>query len=235
MKTLLSILLVISVLSSHLFANPADIKENQRLSGLWEYKSISHEGGKAIPNQGYFLFHNGKFIQHAIDTGMSQMGKVGQAHAGTYSIDNGIYYFDVELGIIVSPDQEQKTNVRRKGRNHASILLDNNTLKLSFDENSVQLLEKTGDGKVEIHAYENGYLAFSEDRFILIYLNGESYLSASGLFTKLEDALELHAELMITVMDNQVTYSDNVDLQLGLDRQQLYLPEGRTLQLESKR
>jgi len=235
MKTLLSILLFISVLSSHLFASPADIKEDQRLSGLWEYKSISHKGGKVTPNQGYFLFHNGKFIQHTIDTGMSQMEKVGQAHAGTYSIENGIYYFDVELGIIVSPDQEQKTNVRRKGRNHASILLDNNTLKLSFDENSVQLLEKIGNGKVEIHAYENGYLAFSGDRFILIYLNGDSYLSASGLFTKLEDALELHAEFMITVMDNQVTYSDNVDLQLSSNKKQLYLPEGGTLQLKSNR
>ena len=235
MKTLLSILLFISVLSSHLFASPADIKEDQRLSGLWEYKSISHKGGKVTPNQGYFLFHNGKFIQHTIDTRVSHMEKVGQAHVGTYSIENGISYFDVELGIIVSPDQEQKTNVRRKGSNHASILLDNNRLKLSFDENSVQLLEKIGDGKVEIHAYENGYLAFSEDRFILIYLDGDSYLSASGLFTKLEDALELHAEFMITVMDNQVTYSDNVDLQLSSNKKQLYLPEGGTLQLKSNR
>ncbi|MBT7953075.1 MAG: hypothetical protein HN764_15715 [Gammaproteobacteria bacterium] len=235
MKTLYSVLLFISIFSSQLFANPADMKKEQRLSGLWEYKSISHKGGKLAPNQGYFLFHNGKFIQHAIDTRVSHMEKVGQAHVGTYSIENGISYFDVELGIIFSPDQEQKMNVRRKGRNHASILLDNNTLKLSFDENSVQLLEKIGNGKVEIDAYENGYLAFSEDRFILIYLNGDSYLSASGIFTKLEDALELHTDFMITVMDNQVTYSDNVDLQLGSDKEQLYLPEGGILQLKSIR
>ena len=56
----------------------ADSSNTGFLSGLWKYEKISHSGDAALPNQGLFLFYNGRFFQQTIDDDM------GQAHTGNY-------------------------------------------------------------------------------------------------------------------------------------------------------
>jgi len=222
-KTLAILYMILAVQEPLVHAEPANADP---LAGLWRYDEISHGGEAPLTNTGLFLFHNGRFFQQTIDDDM------GQAHAGTYTIDDGTVSFNIEMGILVSENYAPVMAVRLNANNRASIDLQDNLLTLKFDEKTVQTLKKHSEVEnAEVYTVQGGYLVFTHDSFIYMSLESDNLEAGSGRYKQIGDTFTLQANPWISVSGERVIYSYNEEIDLNLREKTFDFSSGRTVKL----
>lgn len=191
--------------------------------GLWRYISLGRPTGDETKLDGLFVFQNGRFVQQALNIGEPFTTQVAQAHAGTYTVENGKIILNAEVGLIVAPGAAAPVASSPNRRHELTPVTGPSRLTLTFRSGTVQKFTRVGGAQGRIVPLANGALALVDGHFLLVFEEGSRAIAGSGTFTQRGSTLRLVAERWLSARDGKVTYS-KVPLYATLDTTSLRLP-----------
>lgn len=191
--------------------------------GLWRYISLGRPTGDETKLDGLFVFQNGRFVQQALNTGEPSTAQVAQAHAGTYTVENGKIVLNAQVGLIVTPGAATPVASSPNRRHELASAPGNDRLTLTFGSGTVQKFTRVGRAEGRIVPLTNGALALVDGHFLLVFEEGSRAFAGSGTFTQKGTALRLVPERWLRARDGKVSYS-TTPLDATLDGSALQLP-----------
>lgn len=198
------------LLGEPISAPTADVRQDPEpldAGGLWRYVSLGRPTGDETRLDGLFVFQNGRFVQQSLNLGEPATSQVAQAHAGTYTVDNGKIKLLAEVGLIVTPTLASPV-ASSPNRNHElAVARDANRLVLTFGSGTVQKFTRVGPASGRIVPLSRGALALVDDHFLLVFEDGGRAIAGSGTFTAKGTALRFAPERWLSARDGKVTYS----------------------------
>jgi arylformamidase len=177
------------------------------VEGLWRYRAIAPGGGPEVPIDGFMVFHDGRFVQQALNVGDPRDQQVAQAHAGTYSSDKGRLELIAEVGLVVNPARQQSVETRHHSRHQLMVARSGDALTLTFGSGTVQKLTRADGGKTRIYPLRDGALALSDEYFVLAAHAGGEAVAGSGRFVRDGDRLALHPDRWFSISDGRPQYA----------------------------
>jgi hypothetical protein len=201
-------------------------------AGLWAYESLRPAKGKPTPLNGLFLFHDGVFLQEALNEGEPFDQQLVQAHAGSYTVDEELRLLaDVQLAfrpgrtppVASSPGRTHQIKPVRKGDH----------LTLTFGSGTVQTFRRVGPGEGRIVLLESGALALVDGRFIIVAESGTRRFVGAGRAQSQGSALQLDAERWVTGHGDTLRYQRNVRVDATLDGGELRIAGEEPLRVRS--
>ena len=151
--------------------------------GLWRYVSLGRPTGDETRLDGLFVFQNGRFVQQSLNLGEPATSQVAQAHAGTYTVENGKIKLLAEVGLIVTPTAASPV-ASSPNRNHElAVARDGNRLVLTFGSGTVQKFTRVGPASGRMVPLSRGALALVDGHFLLVFEDGGRAIAGSGTFT----------------------------------------------------
>ena len=183
--------------------------------GLWRYVSLGRPTGDETKLDGLFVFQNGRFVQQALNLGDPASSQVAQAHAGTYTIENGRIRLRAEVGLVVTPPAVSPVASSPNRDHDLAVVRDAARLVLTFGSGTVQKFTRVGPASGRIVPLSKGALALVDDHFLLVFEDGGRAIAGSGRFTAKGGTLRFTPERWLSARDGTVTYStDPVDATL---------------------
>lgn len=185
-------------------------------AGLWRYTSLGRPTGDETKLDGLFVFQNGRFVQQALNLGQPMSSQVAQAHAGTFTIEQGKIILNAEVGLIVTPTAASPVSSSPSRRHELTPARDGNRLTLTFGSGTVQKFTRVGAAAGRIVPLSRGALAIVDDHFLLVFEDATRAFAGSGKVTAKGAALRLLPERWLAAKAGKVTYSTApVDATLG--------------------
>ncbi|MCA1586960.1 MAG: hypothetical protein LC791_20050, partial [Acidobacteria bacterium] len=175
--------------------------------GLWRYVSLGRPTGDESRLDGLFVFQNGRFVQQALNLGEPVTSQVAQAHAGTYTVENGKIKLSAEVGLVVAPTTASPVTSSPNRRHDLAVARDADRLVLTFGSGTVQKFTRVGPASGRIVPLSRGALALVDGHFVLVFEEGGRAIAGSGAFTEKDAALRFAPERWLSVRDGKVTYS----------------------------
>jgi len=118
-----------------------EVSASSAIEGLWAYTAIAPGGRNEVPLTGLFLFHQGIFVQQAINDGEPFDEQMGQAHTGTYQPAEEGFEMVAEIAIGVAPSHTPALSLRRNTEHQIKPERDGQELVLTFGSGTVQKFE----------------------------------------------------------------------------------------------
>jgi hypothetical protein len=175
--------------------------------GLWRYISLGRPTGDETKLDGLFVFQNGRFVQQALNLGQPTSAQVAQAHAGTYTVENGKIILGAEVGLVVTPTAAAPVVSSPNRRHELAPVADAKRLTLTFGSGTVQKFTRVGPASGRIVPLTRGALALVDDHFLLVFEDATRAIAGSGRFTMKGTALRFTPERWLSAKDGKVTYS----------------------------
>ncbi len=191
--------------------------------GLWRYLSLGRPTGDETRLDGLFVFQNGRFVQQALNTGEPVTAQMAQAHAGTYTVENGKIVLNADVGLVVTPTAATPVASSPNRRHELAPEAARDRLTLTFGSGTVQKFTRVGGAQGRIVPLGSGALALVDGHFLLVFEEGGRAIAGSGTFTEKGSALRLVPERWLTARDGKVTYS-KAPIDAALDSASLRLP-----------
>lgn len=183
------------------------VQEPLGAGGLWRYVSLGRPTGDETKLDGLFVFQNGRFVQQSLNLGEPVTLQVAQAHAGTYTVENGKIKLLAEVGLIVTPTTASPV-ASSPNRNHElAVARDADRLVLTFGSGTVQKFTRVGPASGRIVPLSRGALALVDGHFVLVFEDGGRAIAGSGTFIEKGTALRFTPERWLSARDGKVTYS----------------------------
>lgn len=188
-------------------ADTTQAEEPLGAGGLWRYVSLGRPTGDEARLDGLFVFQNGRFVQQALNLGDPASSQVAQAHAGTYTIENGKIRLLADVGLVVTPPAASPVASSPNRQHDLAVVRDADRLVLTFGSGTVQKFTRVGPASGRIVPLSNGALALVDDHFLLVFEDGGRAIAGSGRFTAKGTALRFVPERWLSARDGTVTYS----------------------------
>ena len=188
-------------------ADTTQAEEPLGAGGLWRYVSLGRPTGDEARLDGLFVFQNGRFVQQALNLGDPASSQVAQAHAGTYTIENGKIRLLADVGLVVTPPAASPVASSPNRQHDLAVVRDADRLVLTFGSGTVQKFTRVGPASGRIVPLSNGALALVDDHFLLVFEDGGRVIAGSGRFTAKGTALRFVPERWLSARDGTVTYS----------------------------
>jgi hypothetical protein len=176
-------------------------------AGLWRYASLGRPTGDETKLDGLFVFQDGRFVQQSLNLGEPFTSQAAQAHAGTYSVENGKVRLHAEVGLIVNPQAQQPVASSPNRLHELAVARQSDRLVLTFGSGTIQKFSRVGPGSGRIVALAHGALALVDGHFILVFEDGSRALAGSGIYTAKGQALRLVPERWFSSRAGKVTYA----------------------------
>lgn len=175
--------------------------------GLWRYVSLGRPTGDETKLDGLFVFQSGRFVQQSLNIGEPLPSQLAQAHAGTYTVENGKVKLLAEVGLIVTPAAPTPV-ASSPNRNHELAVARNaDRLLLAFGSGTVQKFTRVGPAAGRIVALSRGAFALVDGYFILVFEDGPRAIAGSGTYKPAGTTLRLSPERWLAARDGKVSYS----------------------------
>ena len=202
--------------------------------GLWRYVSLGRPTGDETKLDGLFVFKDGRFVQQSLNLGEPFTSQLGQAHAGTFSIENGKIRLLAEVGLIVNPTAASPLASSPNRPHELAVTRQADRLVLTFGSGTVQKFRRVGPGAGRIVPLSKGALALVDGHFILVFEDGARALAGSGRYTQQETRLQLTPERWLSANGSQVRYA-RAKVDATLDATTLTIPGEGTIQVAGPR
>lgn len=176
-------------------------------AGLWRYVSLGRPTGDEVKLDGLFVFQGNRFAQQALNLGEPSSAQGAQAHAGTFTIENGKIRLWAEVGLIVTPTAAAPVASSPNRPHELAVVRAADRLSLTFGTGTVQKFTRVGPAAGRIVPLANGALALVDGHFILVFENGSRAVAGSGTFTGTGGSLRLVPERWLSARDGKVRYS----------------------------
>ena len=168
----------------------------EQIDGLWMYTGLTTSDGSDLPLTGVFLFKDGVFLQQAVfDTAPFDTAGA-MAHTGpvTPEPETGSVHLVAEQTIGISPGESPALSFRASTEHDVTVSREGDALTLVFSmgTGTVQEFRYVGPGEGQVHALENGALAFVDGHFILVAGDESGATTGYGTFEDGDDALSLN-------------------------------------------
>jgi uncharacterized protein (DUF885 family) len=213
-------------------ANPAD--QALGAAGLWRYVSLGRPTGDETKLDGLFVFKDGRFVQQSLNLGEPFTSQLAQAHAGTFTIENGKIRLVAEVGLIVNPAAASPLASSPNRPHELAVARQSDRLVLTFGSGTVQKFQHVGPASGRIIPLSKGALALVDGHFILVFEEGARALAGSGRYTLQETRLQLTPERWLSANGSQVRYA-RARIDATLDGKTLTIPGEGTIQLAGQR
>jgi uncharacterized protein (DUF885 family) len=176
-------------------------------AGLWRYRSLGRPTGDETKLDGLFVFHDGRFVQQSLNLGDPSTAQVAQAHAGTYTVENGKLRLLAKVGLIVNPTAPAPVASSPNRPHELSVARASDNLVLTFGSGTVQKFVRVGPAAGRIVPLANGALALVDGHFILVFENGSRAIAGSGTYTADGTRLRFTPERWLSARDGKASYS----------------------------
>lgn len=201
------------------------------LEGLWAYTGLAPRGQQEVPLTGLFVFHQGLFLQQAINDGLPFDQQGGQAHCGTYRPRDGAFDMTAEVAVGVSPGRPAPLSLRRNTEHQITPTFSGDALTLTFGSGTVQKFRRVGPGDGRVVRLKDGMLALVDGHFLLVAaVNDQQVVAGSGTFEQRGQELLLEADRWFSVKGTQVSYLRETPSKAQFDGNVLILADGTRLQ-----
>jgi uncharacterized protein (DUF885 family) len=217
---------------THVEATQAD--EALGAAGLWRYVSLGRPTGDETKLDGLFAFKDGRFVQQSLNLGEPFTAQLAQAHAGTFTIENGKIRLLAEVGLIVNPTAAAPLASSPNRPHELAVARQADRLVLTFGSGTVQKFQRVGPGAGRIVPLSKGALALVDGHFILVFEDGGRALAGSGRYTQQETRLQLAPERWLSANGGRVRYS-KAAIDATLDAKTLTIPGEGSIQVGSPR
>ena len=201
-------------------------KADEKIEGLWSYQELIPRGREGAPLTGWFLFHDGYFIQQSINDGEPFEEQMGMAHAGPYEAIEKGYQIVAEIGIGVAATSESPLSLRRNNEHQIFPEYSGDRLIITFGSGTVQTFKRIEVSKCQIFALDKGYLGFADNNFVLVTALENGVITGSGTCKKEGSSLQLKVMRWFSVLDGQVSYLKDKILNVKFDGKTLTLADG---------
>jgi hypothetical protein len=176
-------------------------------AGLWQYVSLGRPTGDETKLDGLFVFQNGRFVQQSLNIGEPLTSQVAQAHAGTYTVEDGKVRLLAEVGLIVTPTAATPVASSPNRHHELAVAKSGERLVLTFGSGTVQKFTRVGPAAGRIVPLSRGALALVDGHFILVFEDGARAVAGSGTYAAMGGRLRFAPERWLTARDGKVTYS----------------------------
>lgn len=228
----LTVVLAAVLVSTGALAHQTEEPVEEMVQGLWSYTTIQSRGQEEVPIVGLFLFHNGQFVQQAIGGAGPLEEQIGQAHAGDYRVDGSALKLLADLGLVVFPDAEKPLAENREGEHDLVVERAGDELIVTFGTSTIQKFKRVSSGSVEILTLDHGYLALTEDHFILVATPEGEAVAGSGTFARDGNSLHLTAERWFSVKGDDVSYKKDHSVEASLDGKTFSIKNGPSFKVK---
>jgi len=192
-------------------------------AGLWRYVSLGRPTGDETRLDGLFVFKDGRFVQQSLNLGEPFTSQVAQAHAGTFTIENGKIRLLAEVGLVVNPTAASPVASSPNRPHELAVARQSNRLVLTFGSGTVQKFQRVGPASGRIVPLSKGALALVDGHFILVFEDGARALAGSGTYTEQGMTLQLTPERWLSANGSQVRYA-RASVEATLDAKTLTIP-----------
>ena len=199
---------------------------SQQLEGLWAYESLKPSRGDEFLLTGYFIFHDGYFLQQSINDGDPFESQGGMAHAGPYMKADKGYRMVAEIGISTMPTRTPPLSVRLDTQHEIFPEFSDGKLVLTFGSGTVQIFRRIDTKERQIHKLDKGYLAFADHYFILVTAWEENTVAGTGTYEKEGNSLRLHAERWFSVLKGKANNIKDQTIDATFDGETFKMPNG---------
>jgi hypothetical protein len=203
-------------------------------AGLWRYVSLGRPTGDETKLDGLFVFKDGRFVQQSLNLGEPFTSQLAQAHAGTFTIENGKIRLLAEVGLVVNPGAAAPVASSPNRPHELAVARQADRLVLTFGSGTVQKFERLGPASGRIVPLSKGALALVDGHFILVFEEGARTLAGSGQYTQQGTTLQLTPERWLSANGSQVRYG-RAKVDATLDGNALTIPGEGVLPVESPR
>ena len=176
-------------------------------AGLWRYVSLGRPTGDETRLDGLFVFRDGRFVQQSLDVGDPFTSQIAQAHAGTYTIENGKIRLLAEVGLVVNPGAASPVASSPNRPHELAVARQSDRLVLTFGSGTVQKFQRVGPASGRIVPLSKGALALVDGHFILVFEEGARALAGSGTYTLQGTTLQLTPERWLSANGGRVRYA----------------------------
>ena len=228
----LTVVLAALLASASTVAHESEESVEEMVQGLWAYTTIQSGGQEQTPIVGLFLFHDGHFVQQAIGGAGPLEDQVGQAHAGSYRVDGDALKLFADLGLVVFPDAEKPLAENREGQHDLVVERAGDELTVTFGTSTIQKFKRVDDGSAQIVNLDHGYLALTDDHFILVATPEGEAMAGSGTFVRDGDSVRLTADRWFTVKGDDVSYRQDHSVEASFDGQTFAIKNGPSFQVK---
>ena len=203
-------------------------------AGLWRYTSLGRPTGDETKLDGLFVFKDGRFVQQSLNLGEPFTSQVAQAHAGTFTIENGKIRLFAEVGLVVNPTAASPVASSPNRPHELAVARQSDRLVLTFGSGTVQKFQRVGPASGRIVPLSKGALALVDGHFILVFEEGARALAGSGRYTQQETRLQLTPERWLSANGSQVRYA-RARIDATLDATTLTIPGEGAIQVGDQR
>ena len=168
----------------------------EQVDGLWMYTGLTTSDGTDLPLTGIFLFKDGVFLQQAVFDSDPFATAGSMAHAGPVTPEPATrsVHLVAEQTIGIAPGESPALSFRASTEHDVTVSRDGDDLTLVFSmgTGTVQEFSYLGPGEGQVHALENGALAFVDGHFILVAGDESGATTGYGTFERQDEALSLN-------------------------------------------
>jgi uncharacterized protein (DUF885 family) len=203
-------------------------------AGLWRYVSLGRPTGDETKLDGLFVFKDGRFVQQSLNLGEPFTSQLAQAHAGTFTTENGKIRLLAEVGLIVNPAAASPLASSPNRPHELAVARQSDRLVLTFGSGTVQKFQRIGPASGRIVPLSKGALALVDGHFILVFEEGARALAGSGKYTQQGTTLQLTPERWLSAKGSQVRYA-RARVDATLDATTLTIPGEGAIQVGGQR
>lgn len=228
----LTVVLAALLVSASTSAQEPEGSVEEMVQGLWSYTTIQSQGQEQTPIVGLFLFHDGHFVQQAIGGAGPLKDQVGQAHAGAYRVDGDALKLLAGLGLVVFPNAEEPLAENREGQHDLVVERAGDELTITFGTSTIQKFKRVNDGGAQIFNLDRGYLALTDNHFILVATPEGEVIAGSGSFVRDGDSVRLIADRWFSVKGDDVSYQQDHLVEASFDGQTFAIKNGPSFKVK---
>ena len=204
----------------------------EQIDGLWMYTGLTTSDGTDLPLTGVFLFKDGVFLQQAVFNSEPFDTAGAMAHAGpvTPEPETGSVHLVAEQTIGIAPGESPALSFRASTEHDVTVSREDDALTLVFSmgTGTVQEFRYVGPGEGQVHALENGALAFVDGHFILVAGDGSGATTGYGTYERQGDALSLNVIRWAETDGAETRNLKDTAMGASFDGEVLELEDGRS-------
>ena len=204
----------------------------EQIDGLWMYTGLTTSDGTDLPLTGVFLFKDGVFLQQAVFDSAPFDTAGAMAHAGpvTPEPETGSVHLIAEQTIGIAPGESPALSFRASTEHDVTVNREGDALTLVFSmgTGTVQEFRYVGPGEGQVHALENGALAFVDGHFILVVGDENGATTGYGTFEEEDDALALNVIRWAETDGVETRNLKDTVITASFDGEALELADGRS-------
>lgn len=205
---------------------------NHDVEGFWHHDRLITSKGVELPIEGVFLMHDGEFLEQAVmgaplDTPAAS-GAEAMAHAGPYEVTSNGVKLTAEQTIAIAETGATPLSFQPNTMHDITAQNTGDNLTLTFGSGTVQTFTRIPATDIEITRLNNGRLALTGDRFVLVAGDENAVVSGYGSFVRRGDKLSLMATRWAESTRQKANIKSDTTVEATLSDTALTLADGRS-------